>query len=179
MKRPAIMLPALMAAACQGQNDGRPPPAAVAMRPGVWETSFRVLSVEAPTAPSEIGERLRAGISTAPVTERSCLSQAEAADPATAVGDRAVRTQTGYTCDSGERVFSGGRIRMTLTCRSATGQPNLQQAMVGSFTAETLQAAITGESATPATDMLPAYPVRIESTLTGRRIGDCPAGAAN
>ena len=37
------------------------------MRTGLWETQLRVVSVEAPTAPPEVQERLRAGFSTAPV----------------------------------------------------------------------------------------------------------------
>jgi hypothetical protein len=68
---------------------------------------------------------------------------------------------------------------MTLACRSATGQPDLRQALVGSYTSDTLQMAVTGETMLPATETTPSYQVHVESTLAGRRIGDCPAGTVN
>src|SRR5207237_7510389 len=80
---------ALGVAACSGQGGGNgsraEAQAGVAMRPGLWETSYRILSIDLPNAPPEIVEGMRAGISTAPVTERACLSPAEAAEPAAAV----------------------------------------------------------------------------------------------
>jgi hypothetical protein len=180
MKLPAALLAALAAAACNSQgNEGGRTAASIAMRPGLWEMTKRVVSVEAPTAPPEIQSTLQAAVSAPPVVERSCLSPAEAVDPGTAIRDRVISDQTSYTCSTGESLFAGGRIRMTLTCRSTSGAPDLRQAMVGSFTAETLQAAVSGESATPATEMMQSIPVRVESTLTGRRVGDCPSGAAN
>jgi hypothetical protein len=183
MRLPLAGLLALCAAACNGQAGGNAaggePAAEASMRAGMWETQMRVLSIDAPGAPPEIQATLRAGISTAPVFERSCLTPAEVANPVAAFRDRSSRENAGYACESGESVFSGGRIRMTLNCRSTSGQPDLRQAMVGDYGADRFQAAVTGESATPATETLPSYPVRISSTLTGRRIGDCPAGAAN
>ena len=182
MRPPAAGLLALGLAACNAQSGGtgaRTQPAEVSMQPGMWETTYRILSIDLPTAPPEIVEGLRAGISTAPVIERSCLTPAEAAAPGNAVRDRTMRRQPGYVCETGESLFAGGRIRMSLSCRSTTGQPDLRQAMVGSYGAETLQAAVSGASVLRAGDTGPAYPVRVESTLTGRRIGDCPADAAN
>ena len=178
----AVLL-ALGAAACNGQAGGNKAggdaTAGISMRAGMWETQMRILSVEAPTAPPEIQDTLRASISTAPVFERSCLTPGEVADPVGAFRDRSTRENTNYTCESGESVFAGGRIRMVLNCRSTSGQPDLRQAMVGSYAADRFQAAVTGETATPATDALQSYPVRIASTLTGRRLGDCPAGGTN
>ena len=183
MRLPLILLLPLGAAACNrqagGNGAGGEGSAGVAMRAGMWETQMRILSVEAPGAPPEITDTLRAGISTAPVFERSCLTPAEAAYPVAAFRDRSTRENNNFTCESGESVFAGGRIRMTLNCRSTNGQPDLRQAMVGTYAADRFQAAVTGETATPATEALQSYPVRISSTLTGRRIGDCPAGAAN
>lgn len=188
MKLPLVALLALGAVACNkqaggngasGNGTGSAQPAAISMRAGTWETQMRILSVEAPDAPPEVLEVLRASLSTVPAAESSCLTPAEAANPGNAFRDRSARDNPGYSCELGEPLFSGGRIRLTLTCRSANGQPELRQAMVGTYGADRFQAAITGETATPATDTTPSYPVRISSTLTGRRIGDCAAGATN
>lgn len=182
--RPALaLLLALGAAACNGQAGGNRAGSEgagdLSMRAGMWETQMRILSVDATGAPAEIQNALRASVSAAPVFERSCLTPAEAANPAATFRDRSTRENASYACESGDSVFTGGRIRLTLNCRSTSGQPDLRQAMVGTYAADRFQAAVTGETATPATDALPSYPVRIASTLIGRRIGDCPAGATN
>lgn len=182
MRLPLALLLVCGAAACNRQAGGNAAggePAADTMRAGLWETQMRILTIDAAGAPSQVQDALRAAISTAPVFERSCLTPAETANPVAAFRDRSTRENAGYTCESGESVFSGGRIRLTLNCRSTNGQPDLRQAMVGDYGADRFQAAVTGETATPASDALPSYPVRISSTLTGRRIGDCPAGATN
>jgi hypothetical protein len=179
MKRAAV-LAALAASACNapGGNGGQPA-AAVSMRPGQWETTTRMVSVSAPTAPPEVQARLQASLSEPPAVERSCLTAAETANFALTLRDRLLREQNGFTCETGETLFAGGRIRMTLTCRSTTGAPDMRQAMAGTYTADTLQAAVSAESATPATDQAPSIPVRVDTTLVGRRIGDCPTGATN
>jgi hypothetical protein len=188
MKLPAAALAAFALAACNSQGNGgqaggsaagSDPAGTVSMRPGLWETTMRIVSVDAPNAPPEIQGTLRAASAAAPVSQRSCMTPAEAANPGAAVRDRTVRAQTGFTCETGETLFAGGRIRMTLTCRSQSGLPDQRTAMVGSFTADTLQVAVSAETATPASEMMQSFPVRVESTLTGRRIGDCPAGATN
>jgi hypothetical protein len=148
-------------------------PAAVTMRPGQWETTLRVVSISAPAAPPEVQQQLQAAVSAAPVTERSCLTPAEAADPAASFRDRTAGDQPGMTCQIGESLFAGGRIRLTLTCRSSTGQPEQRQAMAGTYTSDTVQAAVSGETSTPASETMQSFPVRVESTLIGRRTGDC------
>jgi len=183
MRPPLALLLVLGAAACNkqagGNGVGSEPAAETSMRAGMWETQMRILSVEAPDAPSEIQNALRSGTSTAPVFQRECMTPAEVANPAATFRDRSNRENAGYNCESGESAFAGGRIRMTLNCRSTNGQPDLRSAMVGSYGADRFQVAVTGESATPATDAMPSYPVRISSTLIGRRIGDCPGRATN
>ena len=173
MKPPAVLLAVFAAAACSSQGGNGQAPAAGTMRPGLWEMTTRVVTVEAPTAPPEIQAQLQAAMAAQPQVERSCLTPAEAANPGTAIRDRVIQGQSGYSCETGESVFAGGRIRMTLNCRSTSGAPDLRQAMAGSYTAETMQAAISGEGATPATATSPSIPVRVESTLIGRRVGEC------
>ena len=183
MRLPLAVLLVLGAAGCNrqapGNDAGGGQGAGVAMRPGMWETQMRIVSVEAPNAPPEVVDALRANIPAAPPAERNCMTPAEAAAPAAAFRDRSTRENPGYDCTLGDSVFADGRIRMTLNCRSTSGQPELRQAMAGTYGADQFQGAITGETATPATDTMPSYPVRIASTLTGRRIGDCPAVAVH
>jgi hypothetical protein len=183
MRLPLAVLLALAAAACNRQAGGNAaggePAAGISMRAGMWETQMRIVSVDAPNAPPEIVDAVRANLPPAPPAQRSCMTPAETAAPAAAFRDRSTRENPGYDCTLGDSVFTDGRIRMTLNCRSATGQPELRQALVGTYAADRFQGAVTGETATPATDAMPSYQIRIASTLTGRRVGDCPAGATN
>jgi hypothetical protein len=143
------------------------------MRPGLWETTTRVVAVDAPTAPPDARAQLQAALSAPPDVERSCVTPAEAADMAGALRARLARDQAGYDCQAGEALFANGRARMTVICRSASGGPEMRQAMAGTFTAETMQLAVSAEGATPATAQAPSIPIRVETTLTGRRIGEC------
>ncbi len=183
MKRPAALLAALAAAACSqqvgnvqggnGQAGSGQAAAAVAMRPGLWETTTRVVAVDAPAAPPEVQSQLQAAASAPPDVERSCVTPAEAADMAGALRARLARDLAGYDCQTGEALFANGRARMTVICRSASGGPEMRQAMAGTFTAETMQLAVSADGATPATAQAPSIPIRVETTLIGRRIGEC------
>lgn len=185
MRLPAALLVALTAAACNsqggnGQSAGSgAAPATVSMRPGLWESTTRVVAVDAPTAPAEARPELEAALTAPPTVESSCLTPAEAADLALAIRNRVLRDQPGYVCETGESLFANGRIRMTMSCRSTSGGPGMRQAMAGTYTAERMQLAVSAEGATPATPQAQSIPIRIETTLIGRRVGDCPAGGTN
>lgn len=190
MKRTAALLAALSIAACNSQggnnvqgngqaaNAGQAP-ALVSIRPGLWETTTRIVSVDAPTAPPEAQAQLQAGASQPPTVERSCMTPAEAANMATALGERVARDQPGYDCQVGDAVFAGGRARLTLTCRSQAGGAEIRQAMAGTYTADTIQLAVSAEALTPATEQSPSIPIRIETTLTARRVGECTGNETN
>ena len=83
MRLPLAVLLVLGAAGCNrqapGNDAGGGQGAGVAMRPGMWETQMRIVSVEAPNAPAEVVDALRANIPAAPPAERNCMTPAEAA----------------------------------------------------------------------------------------------------
>lgn len=133
----------------------------------------RIVAVDAPNAPPEAQSQLQASLSAQPTVERSCVTPAEAADMAAAISARVARDQEGYTCQTRESVFAGGRARMAMVCRPNGGGPEMRQAMAGSYTAETIQLAVSAEGATPATAQSPSIAIRVETTLTGRRVGEC------
>lgn len=179
--QPAAFL-ALGLAACSGQGgggNGGQAAGTIAMRPGWWETTMRVLAIDSPNAPPELMDGLRTGISMAPVTDRSCMTPAQSANPAEAMRVRALPNQQASGCETGEALFANGRIRMLITCHMPNGQPAMRQAMVGSYSADRIQMAVSAQTSMPGNDLSPAFRVRIESEMTGRRLGDCPAGQAN
>jgi len=184
MKLPAVLVAAFAVAACNSQNDAganrtaagngaasAAAPAAV-MRPGRWEMTMRVLSLDLPNAAPELVQQLRAQPMPPPQVTANCLTPEEAADMGANIRRQIVQNQQNLACETGNQRFDGGQIRVSLDCRGRNGQPDQRLAMVGSYTDSNLQTAITAASSMQAPDGT-QQEVRIESTLTGRRVGEC------
>jgi hypothetical protein len=186
MRTAPVLLAALGVAACNQQGDAGAnrtaagngavpagaPAAAAALRPGRWEMTMRVISLDLPNAPPEMVEQLRAQPLPPPQVTANCMTPQEAADMGGNIRRQVVQNQANLSCDAGNQRFDSGQIRISLNCRGLNGQPDQRLAMVGSFTDSSLQTAITAASSMPAADGT-MQEVRIESTLTGRRTGEC------
>ncbi|HTU10844.1 MAG TPA: DUF3617 domain-containing protein [Allosphingosinicella sp.] len=189
MKLPAAALIALLATACNSQNDAganqaapgnsavapAPAPAAPAttatMRPGRWEMTMRVVSLDMPGASPELLAQLRAQPMPPAQTQASCMTPEEAADMVGNFRRQIVRDQPNLDCTISDQQFGGGRIRVGMSCRGLNGQPDQRLAMVGGFNDSSIQVAVSADSSTQTPNGMQA--VRIESTLTGRRTGEC------
>jgi hypothetical protein len=182
MKLPAAALTVLALAACNSQNKadanrtaaggspaGTSGGPASSLQPGRWEMTMRVVSLEVPNAAPETAEQLRAQPMPPPQMTPNCVTPQEASD---FVGNfRRQLVQNNVTsCDLGDQQFGNGRIRISMTCRAQNG-PEQRLVMVGSFTETSIQAAVTAASSMPVNGAMQS--VRIESTLTGRRVGEC------
>ena len=184
MKLPAAVLTVFALAACNSQNKAEanrtaaagpsaPGPAAPAssLQPGRWEMTMRVVSLDMPNAPPEIAERLRAQPMPPPQMTPNCITPQEASDFVGNFRQQLLQNQT-MSCEIGDQQFGNGQIRISMTCRGQNGQPDQRLAMVGSFTGTSIQAAVTAGSSMPVGNGT-MQSVRIESTLTGRRVGEC------
>jgi len=186
MKLPVAALTALALAACNSQDNAGAnrtaagtasaspgvPAAAATLRPGRWEMTMRVVSLDLPNAPPDMAERLRAQPMPPAQTTASCMTPEEASDMAGNIRRQIVQNQANMSCEIGDQQFGNGQVRISLNCRGLNGQPDQRLAMVGSFTDSTLQAGITAASSMQ-TGTGAMQAVRIESTLTGRRVGEC------
>ena len=193
MKLPIAAVAALLLAGCNSQggagngaaatqpgangvamatNAPATPAAPDRMRPGRWEMTVRVASVEMPGAPPEVQAQLRARPLPPAQVQASCVTPEEAANPVGSFQRELTQGQANLACDVGERAFGGGRIRIALSCQTPDGQTQQRLAMVGSFTDSSVQAAISVDSSTPGADGQPQA-VRAQSTFTGRRVGEC------
>jgi hypothetical protein len=106
------------------------------------------------------------------------MSPEQAADMGANIRRQVVQNQPNLSCEAGDQRFDSGRIRVSLNCRGLNGQPDQRLAMVGTFTESSMQTAITAASSMQAGDGS-MQEVRIESTLTGRRTGDCTGSETN
>jgi hypothetical protein len=161
--------------AAGGQTNAPALPAPVALRAGEWELTGRILSIEPVQASPEIAARLRAQPIPPAETKRQCLTAGQVANPIRTYRDMTMADQPGSSCGEGQGTFADGRIRFTLVCRNPD-QTEVRQAVVGTYTPESLQYAISANGTAQVPDG-ETVTLRIESTLSSRRIGDCPSGA--
>jgi hypothetical protein len=160
MKR--VMLPALPVAllfACS--------PSAVALQPGMWETTVQFTSIDLPGAPPQQLAAMRTMMGH-PQTSSSCMTAAQAANPTQRMMNPG---SNGNACQFSESTFAGGTIRVHGTCQ-APGRGTQQTGMEGTYTATTIQATISSEIHAPPGTPGPQT-ARMSGTLNGRRTGDC------
>src|ERR1044072_8088929 len=139
--------------------------ATVQMQPGQWETKVEVLSMDMPDMkgmPPQLAAQLREQLMK-PRTVTSCMSEEDAKQgPSKAfTGDS--------KCKFEKYEMSGGTIAATMVCPGPQGDMRMQ--MNGNFAAETF----TVEQAMDMTG--PTGAMHTKARVTGKRIGDCPAGA--
>lgn len=185
MKR-SIMLAAGIAAiavtaACGGgggNNAGAGAGGGPAQRqPGQWESTAKVTAINIAGAPPEVQARANSQVGQTQ-TGSECLTPEQARDPLAQM--RRMMASQGPTanCNFTDQVFSGGTIRIRGTC-PAPGGGSAEISLEGTFTATTMQATMTVNAQAPAAAASQGVTgMRVTAEMTGRRTGECTAGAA-
>jgi hypothetical protein len=167
MKRLILFAPAIalagIAAGCSKADQ---------LQPGQWEMGLQLKTLEMPGAPPEMVAQLRSAMSQSQPA-RSCLTAEEARNPLAQMREMVVQGQAA-NCRFTDEVFGGGVIRIRATCPGSGGRGGGQMSMEGSFTATTLNATLTARGSSP---RVPGATMNMTAEITGRRTGDCAAGA--
>ncbi|MDQ8758060.1 DUF3617 domain-containing protein [Sphingosinicella sp. LHD-64] len=168
MKRLVLLAPvlALVAACSQGPDT---------IQPGQWEMAVQMTEFDAPGAPPEVANQMRAMMATGQSqTQARCITPEEAANPT-----RGMMNPSGQAegCTYTEQTFAGGRIQIAGSCPVPGNRGTVKTTMTGSYTATTMETRLNSEIDAGA-NAPPGAPriVRMGGTMTGRRTGDCPAG---
>ena len=136
----------------------------VKMQPGEWETTVETVKVEAPNMPKEvigmIGGQQK-------MTMRSCVTPEQAAEPS---GDL-FRGKKDGNCTYQNFSVSGGKVKGTMTCSGGDMPGSVSLEMDGQYGGDSYD--VSQKMTTTGQGMS----MKIETHVTGRRIGDCPAGA--
>jgi hypothetical protein len=158
-------VPLLVLAAC---SEGAAPPKQEAKAPkaeqfaaGQWEMTTEVTNViqrdkGTPAIDTPKGSK---------ATVMSCVAEADVKKP-----QPALFASAGSDCDYRDVYMQSGRLNATLSCSRAGLSGTIATNVNGSFTADTFEGTATSE-----TSLSGDGDVRIDSKLTGRRIGDCTA----
>ncbi|HYD11248.1 MAG TPA: DUF3617 domain-containing protein [Allosphingosinicella sp.] len=143
---------------------------------GMWEMKAKMTQFEAPGAPAEMLGPMQAQLNREQ-TNRTCITQDRASNPLRQFREVMTRGQPGAACTTDEDTFTGGVIRIRVTCRSTTGQPGQgSMTMEGSFTDTTLQARMTVNADGMATGG--PRSLRMTTEINGSRVGECQGAPA-
>lgn len=159
--RKTILIAPLVLAACGGGEEvtENKVEVAAALEPGLYEVRSEVTAFE----PLDQGQpKIDTPVGTSS-TEQVCI----------APGDRPISTLftgSGFDCEYANYYGRNGRVNHTLNCSREGADGDVGIAVEGTFTADAfeVQRKITTGFSTEGD-------VRTTATVTGRRVGDCPA----
>ena len=156
---------AALLAGCSGDTAEEPKKEAkaAALQPGEYEVTDKVDEVRSTdnTTPATALKVAAAG--EASPTSRICVGADGAIDPK-------IFAEAGDKCSPTGSYMRGGRLSFQFNCTRA-GKGGLSQLVDGSFTADRFEAEVTSS-----TYFSGPGDYSLTRTLTGRRVGDCPAG---
>ena len=177
MRRSTAILAAVLLASCGGTNgndqkaaegaeatadasgSGGGAGASVTMQPGQWEITTTVAEVSMPNMPQGMSAP-----TPPPTTVRTCLTAQQATAPS---GSFLTGSGEGAGCTTENMSMSGGRIRGTVQCNQQGTR--MRSTMDGQFAPTSFEVNQQVETSAQGMDMT------MQSRVTGRRIGDCPA----
>jgi hypothetical protein len=163
--RALAVIPFILAAAACGETpaENKAPPAAAAQLPaGLWEltsevTSLAKVDTEAPRLNTPAGTR---------ATNSVCVRDGHQLPSAFFAGE-------GYRCTYGTYYARNGRLNVTLSCRRDGLEGGLTMSAEGTYQGDTAEFRRNLR-----TNLTTEGDAVIDSRVTARRTGDCPAGAA-
>ncbi|QLC25838.1 DUF3617 domain-containing protein [Parasphingopyxis algicola] len=148
---------ALLSACSGGGSDG--------LQAGEWTMTTQMTEIDIPSVPEEMVAQMREQANAQP-PNTICLSDEDVTNPVEAMF---MEGDMGEDCDFGESAFEGGVINVDATCQATEGPGTTTFSMQGSYTATSMEAEITGNVEGGPMEM------RIASTMTAERSGDCEA----
>ncbi len=165
----------LALAACGSKSDGNSSGGSggggllggpVQLQPGEWEVTSRLVDFKAPNMPASVTERMKAAPAT---TKRDCMTEEEAKGPK---ADSFAPPSEGQNCKQDDFVWGNGRIHGKTSCEGSNGAGKMSMTMDGTYTPTSMDITVKSENE------VNHMPASMEMRISGRRIGECPAGEA-
>ena len=135
------------------------------LQPGEWEMKMEVVDVKGPGIPPQAVEQVKRQAAT---TTRDCMTAEEAKGPKADMFTQG----NAANCKQEDFTWSGGKIHGVVTCGGPGpgGQGKVTMTMDGQYGAQNID--MTMKTKTEAQGMS----MDMDMKMTGRRIGECPAG---
>jgi hypothetical protein len=145
------------ASATSAPGGGGAPAAAVSLQPGEWEMTMEIEGMPAQVAAAMKNAK----------ANRTCLTKEDLSNPN---GQMFSGQSSGHGCTQKEFSMVGGRIHSSSLCTAPGGSQTTTFVMDGQYSPQSFDAtmSITGGAR--------GRTGKMTTHMTGRRVGDCPAG---
>lgn len=149
---------------------------AVKMKPGKWETTVKILSIDAPNMPPQFAEAMTKQANTSH-TAQTCVTPAMADKPPENMFAGAAKN-----CKYEKFEIRGGKIDGTLVCPAGDGMPGGMRGTIAGTMSDTAFDITSDTTVTMAA--MPGAPTKGENKMTSKtqvsakRIGECDATPA-
>lgn len=155
---------AALLAACSGDpgKEAKKEAKAASLQPGEYQVTDTVDELRSTDNSTPATATKAAAPGEPPATLRTCVGADGALDPK-------IFAEAGDQCASTGSYMRGGRLSFQFNCTRA-GKGGLSQLVDGKFTAESFEASVTSS-----TYFSGPGDYSLTRTLTGKRVGECPA----
>jgi len=135
------------------------------VRPGKWQTSFKLEEMTMPGMPPQVAEQMKARMNVTDTSE-SCLTEADVKKPREDFFAGANRN-----CTYDHFTMAGGTIDAEMTCKD--GGATMNMTIKGSYSPDSYAARSTMTSSGTGPN---GGGMTMKSTIAARRVGECEAG---
>lgn len=149
-------------AGCSAEPAPKPQEAVTSLRPGEYEITAKIDEMRS-TDKTTPATKAKAG--DPPTTRRACIAAGGSIAPE-AFAD------AGDKCTESSSYLRNGRLNLQLSC-NRPGHGQVMELADGSFTADSFEAKLT-----TATYFQASGDYAMTRTVTGKRVGECPAASA-
>jgi len=161
MRTMLLAAAAVLLGACSGDstNEAVTEARAEALQPGEYEVTTKVESIRSSDQSTPASKSKPGGEA---VVTRTCV-------PADGTPDPALFAEAGETCNAMDNYLRSGRMSLQYKCNRA-GQGQLTQLVDGTFKQDSFEAKVM-----TTTYFAGAGDYELTRSMTGKRVGDCPA----
>ena len=139
----------------------------VTLEPGEWENTVKIVDVKVEGLPEGTPADMMDSMKGKVTSSKSCITREEAENP----GAQFFAAQEKTSCEVTKFNMSGGAVSSEMSCSNMGGAPgDVTVTMDGQYGPSSYE--MTTETNGGAAGMT----VKFSSTISGKRIGDCPAG---
>ena len=139
----------------------------IQLQPGEWEISVEVLDVAMGGLPEGAPDMTEAMKKSGKQTNKACLTKEQSENP----GAQFFAPQNQKNCDVRDFNMGGGAIKADMTCPVPQGGGQMAMKMNGTYskTAYDMTMDVNAEG------MANNITMKMQSKISGKRVGDCPA----
>lgn len=141
---------------------------AVKMKPGQWETTVEIVDMKMEGLPEGAPAGTMSNMIGSKTTVKSCITKEQVEKP----NADFLSAQKNANCTYSAFDMSGGRIKAAMTCAGKDRPGEIKMNMTGKYGPDSYE---MNQDMTMA-GFQPGMTMAMKSKVTGRHIGDCPAG---